>query len=254
MDQWRGKLAIVTGASSGIGEDLSIAFVQHGINVVGLARRLENMNKLAAKMKNAKGTFHPVACDLTNEEDILKAFKLIETLGGADILVNNAGVGYGVPIIESPTEKLRAVVELNLLAVAICTREAVQSFKKRKAAGYIININSVLGHDPHLAPMPTCMYDATKSALITMSETLKREILELKLPIKITSLSPGLVNTSLPFLKDAGLDREIEKLPHLETKDVIEAIIYLLSTPPHVQVKELTVAALFADTAPYKYR
>ncbi|CAL7944507.1 unnamed protein product [Xylocopa violacea] len=253
MDQWRGKLAVVTGASSGIGEALSIALVQHGVNVVGLARRLENMKKLAVQTKNAKGTFHPIACDLTKEEDILKAFKLIEELGGADILVNNAGTGYNLPITESPTAKLRTILELNLLAVAICAREAVQSFKKRKTGGHIININSVLGHNAQLAPTPASIYEASKTGLIAMAETLRREVFELKLPIKITNLSPGLVNTNLEFLKEAGFIKQMEKLPHLETKDVVEAIIYTLSTAPNVNIIELTIAAVHADIVPYQF-
>ena len=86
------KVAIVTGASSGIGQSITKALIEHGLKVVGLARRLEKMEELKNEMKNKKGEFFPIQCDLTNEEDILKAFNWTKkNLGGVDILVNNAG-------------------------------------------------------------------------------------------------------------------------------------------------------------------
>lgn len=94
MDQWRGKIAVVTGASSGIGKATCIALLKHGVNVVGLARRLENMKTIPNEAEGMKGKFYPIRCDLNKEEDILEALKNVETLGGADILVNNAGIGY----------------------------------------------------------------------------------------------------------------------------------------------------------------
>lgn len=101
MDQWRGKLAIVTGASSGIGAGIAIGLLQHGVNVVGLARRVENMKTLGDRMKTAKGAFHPIACDLRKEADILAAFQAAEKLGGVDILVNNAGLAFAENVIVS---------------------------------------------------------------------------------------------------------------------------------------------------------
>lgn len=98
MNRWNGKVAIVTGASSGIGESTTEALVKHGVKVVGLARRVDRLKELAVKL--GKDKFYPIQCDLRKEEDILKALKWVEKeLGGADILVNNAGVIAMSPVI-----------------------------------------------------------------------------------------------------------------------------------------------------------
>lgn len=99
MDRWIGKIAIVTGASAGIGEAISRAFVGAGIEVVGLARRVDRIREIAESLKGAKGKLHAVKCDLRNEDDILKAFQwTTKELGGVDVLVNNAGVAVTATI------------------------------------------------------------------------------------------------------------------------------------------------------------
>lgn len=99
MNRWAGKVAVVTGASSGIGEAISITLVENGLKVVGLARRIDKLQQIGERLASAKGSFHSVQCDVTKEEEILKAFKLAKDLGGVDILINNAGVVYPETII-----------------------------------------------------------------------------------------------------------------------------------------------------------
>lgn len=98
MDRWVAKLAIVTGATAGIGEAISKSLVKHGVKVVGLARRLEKLEEMTKAL--GKDKFYAIQCDIQKEEDILKAFERINSeLGGADILVNNAGVSTRSSII-----------------------------------------------------------------------------------------------------------------------------------------------------------
>lgn len=246
MDQWVRKLAVVTGASSGIGEAVCIAFLQNGINVIGLARRVDRMEKIVRDAKNIKGKFHAIRCDLRKEQDILDAFKVVESLGGADILVNNAGLGYTENITESPTSHMRDILDVNVLAVAICTREATNSLRRRKASGHIININSVLGHNAMLVTSSFNLYEASKYAITGLSESLRREMAVLKAPIKVTSVSPGIVKTPMPLLEQAGGDKLFGTLPHVHSKDIADGILYAIATPPHVQINELTIAALHA--------
>lgn len=93
MERWNGKVAIVTGASAGIGEAIARSLVFHGLNVLGLARREDRLQKLSQDLKQSKGTFYYLRCDVENEEDILKAFAFVnDKFGSVDILINNAGI------------------------------------------------------------------------------------------------------------------------------------------------------------------
>lgn len=98
MERWIGKVAVVTGASVGIGAAIADALTRSGLKVVGLARRMEKLQQLADHLKGTSGKFYPVQCDLRNEKDIVHAFKYAEQLGGCDVLVNNAGFLVSGPI------------------------------------------------------------------------------------------------------------------------------------------------------------
>lgn len=99
MDRWVGKVAVVTGASAGIGEVIVELLAKAGVHVVALARRIENLEALAAKLNGAKGKVYPKQCDLNKEDDIVNSLKWVETtLGGIDILINNAGYGKRIKI------------------------------------------------------------------------------------------------------------------------------------------------------------
>lgn len=103
MERWSGKVAIVTGASVGIGADTCEALVKHGVKVVGAARRVQKIRELAAKLKGQKGCLYAMECDMRKEQDILKVFQWTEKeLGGVDILINNAGVLVSENIIGNP--------------------------------------------------------------------------------------------------------------------------------------------------------
>nr|CAD7415027.1 unnamed protein product [Timema poppensis] len=143
MLRWSGRVAVVTGASSGIGRSIAEELVKKGLQVVGLARRLDRLEELRDEVQNAPGKLYPIKCDITSEEDILAAFEWTkEHLNGVDILVNNAGVGTIQTLIENTTSELRKILDVNVLGLSICTREAVKSMRERGVDdGHIININ-----------------------------------------------------------------------------------------------------------------
>lgn len=233
----------MTGASSGIGAKLAVALVRAGLIVVGLARRADRVQELAASLKNEKGKLYAVRCDVAKEEDILSAFQWVEKeFGGVDILVNNAGVLYNEPIIEGKTEHFRQIMNVNVIAMAICTREAVQSMKKRNAPGHIINVNSYVGHYAENVKCPTSMYVASKYAVTGLTHSVRHELTAAKLNIKITSISPGAVETDM--ISQVLPKEHFDQFSMLKDADVADAVMYALSTPPSVQIYELIITPL----------
>jgi len=244
MNRWNKKIAVVTGASAGIGAAIALELVKEGMTVIGLARRAERAEQLKEKIpKHSKGVFHARECDVRNEEDVKLTFDWIKkTFGGIDVLINNAGVTRSTNLIDiDNTQAIRETVETNIMGVFHCTREAIQSMRSRNVDGHIILINSIAGHHvPYFGPSSPSLniYPATKHAITAMTEVIRQELQSQGTKIKVTSISPGAVKTEiftpeqLEFLKFS---------PHLKSEDIAAAVLYVLGTPPHVQVHELTI-------------
>ncbi|EDX02487.1 farnesol dehydrogenase [Drosophila yakuba] len=244
MDRWLNRVAVVTGASSGIGAAVCKDLVAKGMVVVGLARREERLKELKASLPAEQGSrFHGRKCDVSQEQEVIDAFAWIDaTLGGADVLVNNAGivrVGVGITS-ESNAADLRAILDTNVLGVSWCTREAFKSLQKRNVNdGHILIVNSVAGHRVVTSPgLIMGMYSPSKFAVTAMTEVLRHEFLTSKTQTKITSISPGAVDTEIIDKKALEL---IPDLPLLRSEDVADAISYCIQTPPNVQIHELII-------------
>ncbi|XP_062558603.1 farnesol dehydrogenase-like [Armigeres subalbatus] len=238
MDRWVGKVAVVTGTSSGIGAAIAKDLAKAGLVVVGFARRVERTEALKDELPTeAKERLHAVKCDVSKEEDILKSFKWVEEkFGGVDVLINNAGVLRQTDLLEADnTQKLQEVLDTNVLGLVLCSREAYQSMKKRSVDGHIIHINSVAGHIVPNFPQLN-IYSASKHAVTAITETMRNELRSAGTKIKVTSVSPGAVKTEIvpEVLLTSGW-------PFLESEDISEAVLYVLGTPPRVQVHELTI-------------
>ncbi|XP_053310297.1 dehydrogenase/reductase SDR family member 11 isoform X1 [Spea bombifrons] len=246
MERWKDRVALVTGASAGIGAAVARALVQHGMKVVGCARSVDKIEKLAAECQSAgfPGTLIPYKCDVSNEEEILSMFSAIKTLHqGVDVCINNAGLARPEPLLNGKTEGWRTMIDVNVLAVSICTREAYQSMKERNVDdGHIININSMSGHRV-LPNSVTHFYSATKYAVTAMTEGLRQELREEQSHIRATSISPGLVETGFAFkLLDNDPEKAAatyESIKCLKAEDIANSVIYVLSAPPHVQIGDI---------------
>nr|XP_023409273.1 dehydrogenase/reductase SDR family member 11 isoform X2 [Loxodonta africana] len=189
MERWRDRLALVTGASGGIGAAVARALVQQGLKVVGCARTVGSIEELAAECKSAgyPGTLIPYRCDLSNEEDILSMFSAVRSQhSGVDICINNAGLARPDPLLSGSTSGWKDMFNVNVLALSICTREAYQSMKERKVDdGHIININSMSGH--RVEPQSVIhFYSATKYAVTALTEGLRHELREAQTHIRAT--------------------------------------------------------------------
>ncbi|KAF5283348.1 hypothetical protein FQR65_LT13897 [Abscondita terminalis] len=240
MNKWEGKIAVVTGASSGIGATICKQLVIYGIKVVGLARRNEKIEELSKKLQNQSGKLYAIKVDITKEEDILKAFKWIsENLGPVHILINNAGIYTAQNLLTSDTKLWKNILDTNVLGLCAATREVIKIMKLNAIDGHIIHINSIQGHRVY-PTLPFCMYTASKYAVTALTETLRLELQSINSKIKISSISPGAVKTESSQTENLNISMEyLAAMPFLETKDVADAVIYVLSTPPHVQIHEL---------------
>ncbi|KAF2901342.1 hypothetical protein ILUMI_04848 [Ignelater luminosus] len=244
MNRWKGKVAIVTGASAGIGAAIATKLVESGVIVVGLARGKEKLDEFAKTLENKNGKFYSFKTDVSKEQDILDAFRWVkESLGPVHILINNAGLRRKTNLIDGNTNMWKEIMDTNVLGLCIATREAIKDMRANKVDGHIVHMNSVGGHKIVKIPYLS-VYPASKHAVTALTETLRQELNSINSKIKITSVSPGLVQTE--FRLAAGVleerkDNVFENLPSIEAVDVAEAVMYVLSTPPHVQVHELTI-------------
>uniref|UniRef100_A0A3F2YSS1 Dehydrogenase n=1 Tax=Anopheles arabiensis TaxID=7173 RepID=A0A3F2YSS1_ANOAR len=238
MDQWVGKVAVVTGASSGIGAATAKALVRAGMIVVGLARRVERIEALRNELPaNVSGQLHAIRCDVMREEDILAAYAQIERqFGGVDVQINSAGIAHHTVRILQPnnTQPLRDIVHTDLLGLTLCSREAYLSMQKRSVDGHIVHLNSITGHS--IPPLNTLnIYPAVKHGVTALTETMRQELRFAGSKVKVTSISPGLTRTPINPNSDTYTG------PILEPEDIADAILYALGTPPRVQIHELTI-------------
>ncbi|EDW07277.2 farnesol dehydrogenase [Drosophila mojavensis] len=240
MERWQNRVAVVTGASSGIGAALTRQLVAEGMIVVALARRVPRLEELREQLPDdQRSRLHIRQCDVTSVESVESAFDWIETeLGGADILINNAGKLEGGQLVTMSLDTMQQILQTNVMGVVSCTQRVFQSLRKRKTPGHVVIMNSILGHylfnPPPGSLQELSIYPATKHALTAITELLRQEFRDFKTHIKVTSISPGLVDTEM-------VPQPYKRLPMLQPEDVANAIMYALATPPHVQVHELTL-------------
>lgn len=182
MDKWVGKNAVVTGASAGIGADILVTLAKAGVNVVGLARRKDRVEALAAQNKAAKGKIQAVACDVSDPKSINTAFEWIEkNIGSVHIWVNNAGIWRSKKLTsdELRDDEVIDTINTNFTGLVLCSRKACKLIEKSGEPGYIININSIAGQlsaSGTMAEFGTNVYAGTKHAVTNVTEVLRLEL------------------------------------------------------------------------------
>ncbi|GBO07888.1 Dehydrogenase/reductase SDR family member 11 [Araneus ventricosus] len=251
MERWSGRVALVTGASSGIGAELCRALVRHGMVVVGIARRVDRIQVVAEEesVKTAPGKLVAVKCDVTQESEILSVFDEIrKTFGRLDVCINNAGFSHNSPLLSGTTSEFKAILDVNIMALCICTREAVKLMREKGVDdGQIINISSMSGHRlSSTANFGLHFYTGTKFMVRALTEGLRRELKALNSHIRIGSISPGLVQTEgidVFRSKDpAEKARDaISSMKILQVQDIAESVLHILRAPPHVEVHDILI-------------
>lgn len=177
MEKWNAKIAVVTGASAGIGAEIVRDFAKNGIVVIGLARRVEKVEAIEKELGEIPGKIHAHYCDVSDRRSIEEAFKWIENgFGVVHILINNAGMGTKTKILSddyNDGDKLDKVINTNFAGLLHVTRAAYSLMNKSDDYGIIVNINSVVGH---IVPFPadgeshSSIYPGTKFAVTATTE------------------------------------------------------------------------------------
>jgi len=252
MGSLEGTVALVTGASSGIGQATARTLAERGAGVALVARRGDRLQELAGAIADAGGTALAVEADITEREQAEAAVaKAVEELGRLDILVNSAGLMLLGPIPGAEAEDWDRMIDLNLKGLLYTARAALPHLLE--ATGYdprrvadLVNVSSVAGR---VVRKGQGVYNATKFAVGAFSEALRQEVTARHL--RISLVEPGPVSTELfeqnrPEVHDHIKER-LADIDILQAADIADAISYIVTRPRHVVINELTVRPTAQD-------
>lgn len=227
------KVAIVTGASSGIGAEFSKMLIQNGAEVYGLARSKDKLNKLQQDLGEQ---FHPVVMDITQSDDLEEwVSNTFDSDHLPDVLINNAGVMYSANVDEMSLSEWHTMINVNLNGIFYLTRLIVPLMKENQQTSHIINISSIAG----LMGNPTISgYNASKFGVRGFSEALFKELRYDA--IKVTCVFPGSIDTEL-FDKIDGIDNHPNMM---KTTDLSSTVKFLLETDDNFLINEITMRPL----------
>lgn len=241
-----GTVALVTGASSGIGEATARALALHGAAVAIAARRKDRLDALAAEIRDAGGRAVAVECDVTDQEQAIGVVEeAVRELGRLDTVVNNAGVMLLGPIVDAPTTEWDRMVSLNIQGLLYVAHAALPHLlsaaegQPREVAD-LVNISSVAGR---VARAGSGVYNLTKHGVGAFSESLRQEVTQRH--VRVSLVEPGAVATELvshnrPEIQEASKQR-FQGVERMQAEDIADAIAYIVTRPRRVAVNELLI-------------
>src|SRR3989338_2752555 len=242
MNPLNNKIALITGASSGIGKACAAAFAAAGARVILSARRKNRLLELSADLKAKHGaeTFI-IELDVRDNKAVTLAFnRLPDEWQSIDVLVNNAGLSRGLDKLhEGSIEDWDEMIDTNVKGLLYVSRVVVPGMVARKS-GTIVNIGSIAGHEVY--PKGN-VYCATKHAVDALTKGLRLDLVDT--PIRVCTVDPGLVQTEFSEVRFRG-DTERAKVTYkgykpLQPEDIADAVMYCASAPPHVQIAEVLI-------------
>ncbi|HCX9167376.1 TPA: SDR family oxidoreductase [Staphylococcus aureus] len=222
------KIAVVTGAGSGIGEAIATLLHEEGAKVVLAGRNKDKLQNVANQL--AQDSVKVVPTDVTKKEEVDELIKMAQqTFGGLDIVINSAGQMLSSKITDYQVDEWDSMIDVNIKG-ALYTAKAALPTMLEQSSGHLINIASISGFE---VTKSSTIYSATKAAVHTITQGLEKELA--KTGVKVTSISPGMVDTAITATYNPT-DRK-----KLEPQDIAEAVLYALTQPKHVNVNEITV-------------
>ncbi|EYO80471.1 SDR family oxidoreductase [Staphylococcus aureus] len=222
------KIAVVTGAGSGIGEAIATLLHEEGAKVVLAGRNKDKLQNVANQL--AQDSVKVVPTDVTNKEEVDELMKIAQqTFGGLDIVINSAGQMLSSKITDYQVDEWDSMIDVNIKGT-LYTAQAALPTMLEQSSGHLINIASISGFE---VTKSSTIYSATKAAVHTITQGLEKELA--KTGVKVTSISPGMVDTAITAVYNPS-DRK-----KLDPQDIAEAVLYALTQPKHVNVNEITV-------------
>ncbi|NAS23006.1 SDR family NAD(P)-dependent oxidoreductase [Herbidospora sp. NEAU-GS84] len=241
-----GTVALVTGASSGIGEAAAVALAHQGAAVAAVARRRERLEDLAARIGKDGGRVLVIEADVTDEAQARAAVeRTASELGRIDTLVNNAGVMLLGPAQDAPVSEWQRMVEVNVLGLLYCAHAALPHLIRAADDGprYVadmVNVSSVAGR---IARSGSGVYNLTKHGVGAFSEALRQEVT--RKHVRISLVEPGAVETELaghnrPEVLE-GIRSTFGDVERMQPEDIADAIAYIVTRPRHVAINEVLI-------------
>lgn len=246
MTRLAGTTALVTGASSGIGEATALALAEQGASVAVAARRKDRLDDLAQRIESKGGTALVVEADVTDKEQAERAVaETVERFGRLDTLVNNAGMMLLGPVEGAPVEEWQQMVDINVMGLLYGTHAALPHLLKAAQDGPrqvadVVNISSVAGRH---AREGSGVYNLTKFGVGAFSESLRQEVTQRH--VRVSLVEPGAVSTELAGHNRpevlAGLMQRFGDMERLQSEDIAEAIAYVVTRPRRMAVNEILI-------------
>ena len=239
-------VALVTGASSGIGAATATSLSSLGARVAVVARREDRLQELAARLRGDGATVTVITADVTKRAEAEGAVEqTVREFGRLDILVNNAGVMLLGPVVNAPVEEWEQMVHINLLGLLYCTHAALPHLLNAAEEGPrgvadMVNISSVAGRETRDG---SAVYNATKHGVGAFSDALRKEITTRH--VRVSLVEPGATATELTSHNRpeiiAGVRERFARIERLTAEDIADAIAYIVTRPGHVAVNEVLI-------------
>jgi len=239
-------VALVTGASSGIGEATAIALAAQGASVALAARRKDRLDALAASIRDAGGTAVVLEADVTDQQQAADTIeRVVAEFGRLDTLVNNAGVMLLGPAVGAPLSEWQRMVELNVLGLLYCAHAALPHLLQAaqtspRGVADMVNISSVAGR---VARNGSGVYNATKHGAGAFSEALRQEVT--RRHVRVSLVEPGAVETELASHNreevQEGMRQRFANMERMKAEDIADAITYIVTRQRHVAVNEMLI-------------